>query len=146
MAIKGVWVDFSKCGLPTKNAKEEALSAQVRKILEQIDEVQRLLMERVKELDKHPAVLGETNLSLRTLMDKRRVLLVNLSKGKLEEDASHLLGGLLMTRVGLAAFSRADQPEPARIPHQLYADEFQNFTTLSLVNISVLPSWATQAP
>jgi hypothetical protein len=78
----------------------------------------------------------EQNLSLRTLMDKREVLLVNLAKGKLGEDASHLLGGLLMTSIGLAAFSRADQAENDRVPHHLYADEFQNFTTLSLVNMA----------
>jgi type IV secretory pathway TraG/TraD family ATPase VirD4 len=69
-------------------------------------------------------------------MDKREVLLVNLAKGKLGEDASHLLGGLLMTSIGLAAFSRADQIENHRVPHHLYADEFQNFTTLSLVNMA----------
>jgi len=78
----------------------------------------------------------EQNLSLRILMDTKQVLLVNLAKGRLGEDASHLLGGLLMTSLGLAAFSRANIPESTRMPFYLYADEFQNFTTLSLVNMA----------
>jgi len=76
------------------------------------------------------------NLSLRQMMDTRQVLLVNLSKGRLGEDASHLLGGLLMTSIGLAAYSRADIVLDERQPFYLYADEFQNFTTLSLVNMA----------
>lgn len=76
------------------------------------------------------------NLSLRGIMDKEQVLLINLSKGKLGEDASLLLGGLLMTSIGLAAFSRADVPEEKRRDFALYADEFQSFTTLSLVNMA----------
>lgn len=75
-------------------------------------------------------------LSLRRIMDDGQVLLVNLAKGKLGEDASLLLGGLLMTSVGLAAFSRADSPEHQRRDFALYADEFQSFTTLSLVNMA----------
>lgn len=79
---------------------------------------------------------AETNLSFRTAMDKGQAILVNLSKGKLGEDASSLLGTLLMTSVGLAAFSRANVPEQQRNNFTLYADEFQNFTTLSLVNMA----------
>jgi len=45
------------------------------------------------------------------------------------------LGGLLVTTIGLAAFSRADMPEKDRRPHWLYVDEFQSFTTLSLANM-----------
>jgi len=78
----------------------------------------------------------KVNLSFRRIMDEGQVLLVNLSKGKLGEDASHLLGGLLVTSLGLAAYSRADVQEEARRDFILYADEFQNFTTLSLVNMA----------
>jgi len=77
-----------------------------------------------------------TNLSLRTIMDQNQVLLVNLAKGRLGEDASHLFGGLLMTSIGLAAYSRADSDVDTRVPHFLYADEFQNFTTLAVVNMA----------
>ena len=76
------------------------------------------------------------NLSFRRIMDEGKIILVNLSKGKLGEDASHLLGGLLMTSVGLAAYSRADITEEKRKDFTLYADEFQNFTTLSIVNMA----------
>ncbi|RJX18445.1 MAG: DUF87 domain-containing protein [Desulforudis sp.] len=76
------------------------------------------------------------NLSLRRIMDQGQVLIINLSKGKLGEDASLLLGGLLMTSFGLAAFSRSDIPENERRDFFLYADEFQSFTTLSLVNMA----------
>ncbi|MCB2189759.1 MAG: type IV secretion system DNA-binding domain-containing protein [Deltaproteobacteria bacterium] len=79
---------------------------------------------------------AKTNLSFRKAMDSGQAILVNLSKGKLGEDASSLLGSLLMTSVSLAALSRADTPEANRRDFALYADEFQNFTTLSLANMA----------
>ena len=72
---------------------------------------------------------------IRKLMDEGKILLVNLAKGKLGEDSASLLGGLLVTTIGLAAFSRADMPEQERRAHWLYVDEFQSFTTLSLANM-----------
>jgi hypothetical protein len=74
-------------------------------------------------------------LSLRRIMDEGRVLLVNLSKGRLGDDAASLLGGLLVTAFGLAALSRADLPHAARRPFFLYVDEFQSFTTLSFATM-----------
>jgi Type IV secretion-system coupling protein DNA-binding domain len=74
-------------------------------------------------------------LSIRRIMDSGGVLLVNLSKGRLGEDSSALLGGLVVTTVGLAAFSRADLPAEARKEFFVYVDEFQSFTTLALVNM-----------
>ncbi len=58
------------------------------------------------------------------------MLLVNLAKGRIGEDSSSLLGGLLVTTLGLAAFSRAELPAPERRDFFVYVDEFQNFTTL----------------
>lgn len=72
---------------------------------------------------------------LRRVMDEGKLLLVNLAKGKIGEDTSMLLGALLITRVGLAALSRADIPEGERKDFHLYIDEFQNFTTLSLASM-----------
>lgn len=72
---------------------------------------------------------------LRTVMDKGKVLLVNLAKGKLGEDTAALLGSLLVSRIGLAALSRADTPEDARRDFFVYLDEFQNFSTLSLATM-----------
>ncbi|HEY6803867.1 MAG TPA: type IV secretion system DNA-binding domain-containing protein [Pyrinomonadaceae bacterium] len=67
---------------------------------------------------------------LREVMDSGKILLVNLAKGRIGEDAAALLGALLMTKAGLAGLSRADAPEESRRPFFVYADEFQTFTTL----------------
>ena len=76
----------------------------------------------------------QQQLSLRRIMDEGKILIVNLAKGRIGEDASSLLGGLLMTMLTNAAFSRADQPETVRRPFFLYADEFQNFATESFAD------------
>jgi type IV secretory pathway TraG/TraD family ATPase VirD4 len=75
------------------------------------------------------------DLHVRRIMDEGKVLLVNLAKGRLGEDSSSLLGGLLVTTIGLAAFSRADVPPAKRKDFFVYVDEFQSFTTLALVNM-----------
>jgi len=75
------------------------------------------------------------DLRIRKIMDEGGVLLVNLAKGRLGSDSSNLLGGMLVTTIGLAAFSRADMPESERRPFFLYIDEFQNFTTLSVASM-----------
>jgi hypothetical protein len=80
-------------------------------------------------------VAPASDIRFRALMDEGRVLIVNLSKGQLGEDASMLLGGLLVSTLGLAAFSRAETPLASRPPFFLYVDEFQTFTTLSFVNM-----------
>ncbi|MDR3526617.1 MAG: type IV secretion system DNA-binding domain-containing protein [Rhizomicrobium sp.] len=80
-------------------------------------------------------VAPQTSLSFRSIMDEGRVLLVNLSKGQLGEDSSHVLGGLIVSTLGLAAFSRAEDPASARRPFFIYIDEFQSFTTLMLANM-----------
>lgn len=72
---------------------------------------------------------------LRHVMDERKILLVNLAKGKIGEDASSLLGALLVTKIGLAGLSRADAPEGNRSDFYLYMDEFQNFATLSVASM-----------
>jgi type IV secretory pathway TraG/TraD family ATPase VirD4 len=77
----------------------------------------------------------DEDLHVRRIMDEGKVLLVNLSKGRLGEDSSSLLGGLLVTTIGLAAFSRADVPPQRRRNFYVYVDEFQSFTTLALVNM-----------
>jgi hypothetical protein len=77
----------------------------------------------------------ENALRLRSMMDQGQVLLVNLAKGEIGEDSAGLLGGLLMTSLGLAAFSRTELPEHARRPFFLFVDEFQEFTTLSIANM-----------
>jgi len=72
---------------------------------------------------------------LRKVMDEGRILLVNLAKGKIGEDTAALLGALLVSRIGLAALSRADTPEQSRKDFYVYLDEFHIFTTLSLASM-----------
>jgi hypothetical protein len=72
---------------------------------------------------------------LRRVMDEGQILVVNLAKGKIGEDSAGLLGALLVSRIGLAALSRADVAEETRRDFFVYLDEFQNFTTLSLANM-----------
>jgi hypothetical protein len=74
-------------------------------------------------------------LSLRRAMDEGKVLLVNLSKGKLGDDTSGLLGAFLVSTLALAAFSRADTAETDRPDFFLYVDEFQSFTTPAVVEM-----------
>jgi len=78
---------------------------------------------------------SRSSFDLRQLMDDRNILLVNLAKGKIGEDASALLGALLVTKIGLAGLSRADIPEETRQDFYLYLDEFQTYySTLSLAS------------
>lgn len=69
----------------------------------------------------------ESRINFRSAMDERKVLLVNLSKGKLGEDNASFLGSLIILKLQLAAMSRIDQPEAERRDHYLYVDEFQSF-------------------
>jgi hypothetical protein len=78
---------------------------------------------------------SDNRLRLRRLMDERRILAINLAKGVIGEDSAKLLGGLLVTAMGLAAFTRADIAPAERRPFFLYVDEFQSFTTLSVANM-----------
>jgi len=74
-------------------------------------------------------------ISLRRIMDQGKILLVNLAKGRIGEDSSALLGGLLVTTIGLAAYSRADMAPGERRDFFVYIDEFQSFTTLAVANM-----------
>src|SRR6266568_1568688 len=72
---------------------------------------------------------------LRRVMDEGKILLVNLAKGKIGEDTSSLLGAMLVTKIGLAALSRAELSETDRRDFCLYADEFPSFTTTSFAGM-----------
>ena len=82
-------------------------------------------------------IIGQvhTKLDIRKIMDEGKILIVNLSKGAIGEDASRLIGALLITKIQLAAMSRVDTPEAERRDFYLYVDEFQNFATESFANI-----------
>jgi len=82
-------------------------------------------------------IIGQvrSTINMRKIMDEGKILIANISKGRIGEDNSRLLGALLITKLQLAAMSRVDVPEEDRKDFYLYVDEFQNFATKSFVNI-----------
>jgi len=82
-------------------------------------------------------VVGQvkSSIDLRDIMDKKKILILNLSKGRIGEDTMQLLGAMIVTKLYLAAMSRVDIPETERNDFYLYVDEFQNFATESFANI-----------
>lgn len=77
----------------------------------------------------------KSSFSVEEVMDEGKILLVNLSQGKLGEDNAALLGAMLITKIQLAAMARAHVPEEDRRDFYLYVDEFQNFATESFTKI-----------
>lgn len=82
-------------------------------------------------------ILGQvtSTIDLREIMDTRKILIMNFSKGRIGEDASALLGAMMITKIQLAAMSRIDIEEEKRQDFYLYVDEFQNFATDSFATI-----------
>src|ERR1700741_4508356 len=82
-------------------------------------------------------IIGQpkSSFNIREIMDERKILIVNLSRGLIGEDNASLLGALLVTKIQMGAMSRADIPQTDRIPFYLYVDEFQNFATDSFAVI-----------
>lgn len=95
--------------------------------------------------------------NIRQVMDEGKILLVNLSRGQVGEDNAAILGALMVTKIQLAAMSRADMPLENRRPFYLYVDEFQNFATDSFavilsearkygLNLTVANQYVSQMP
>jgi len=82
-------------------------------------------------------IIGQTKsgFDLREIMDNKKILLVNLSKGRVGELNSQLLGMIFVMKFNAAAMGRADMPESERQDFSLYVDEFQNFATDSFATI-----------
>ncbi len=82
-------------------------------------------------------ILGQSRstLNMREIMDSGKIFIANLSKGKMGEDNSALLGAMIISRLQLAAMSRVDIPEEKRRDFFMYVDEFQNFATDSFASI-----------
>ena len=82
-------------------------------------------------------ILGQphSSIDMRRVMDERKILIFNLSKGRIGEDNSALLGAMVITKLQLAAMSRIDILEAGRRDFYLYVDEFQNFATDSFATI-----------
>ncbi len=77
----------------------------------------------------------KSRIDVRQIMDEKKIFIMNLSKGRIGEDNSRLLGGMLVTKMQLSAMERVDMPEANRPDFFLYVDEFQNFATPSFANI-----------
>lgn len=82
-------------------------------------------------------IVGQTKsaFDVRKAMDEEKILIMNLSKGRIGEDNSALLGAMMITKIQLAAMSRVDLEEKERKDFYLYVDEFQNFATESFAGI-----------
>lgn len=77
----------------------------------------------------------KSKIHIRKIMDEWKILLINLSKGKIGEDNAAMVGSFLVTKFQIDAMSRADIEYKARKDFYLYIDEFQNFATDSFENI-----------
>lgn len=121
--IKGFWVnEFSRY---SQKFETEATAA---------------IQNKIGQFVANPLVrniLGQNKsaLNFRQAIDARKILIFNLSKGRIGEDNSALLGSMIITKLQLAAMSRVDILEEDRKDFYLYVDEFQNFATDSFANI-----------
>ncbi len=77
----------------------------------------------------------KSTINIREIMDSKKIFIVNLSKGRVGEDNSRLLGAMLVTKLYLSAMERVDIKAKDRKPFFLYVDEFQNFATESFASI-----------
>lgn len=82
-------------------------------------------------------IIGQSHsaFNIREVMDQKKILLVSLSKGKVGEVNSSLLGLIMVTKLQMAAMARADMAKDKRHDFYLYMDEFQNFATDSIATI-----------
>jgi len=74
-------------------------------------------------------------LRFRKIMDEGQILIVNLAKGRLGSDVSNILGGLIVSAIAHAAYSRQNIPEQDRRPYLLYVDEFHSFTNSTFADM-----------
>lgn len=82
-------------------------------------------------------IVGQTKstINLRQIMDEGKILIVNLSKGKIGDSNARLLGAMLISKIQMAAMSRVNIPENARRDFYLYVDEFQNMISDTFATI-----------
>ena len=84
---------------------------------------------------RHIVGQPKSTIDMGEIMDSQKILIVNLSKGRIGEDSMRLLGGMIITKIQLAAMGRVFVPEAERKDFYLYVDEFQNFATESFATI-----------
>lgn len=125
-SVKSFWVDeFAKY---TDRMAAEAVPA---------------IQNKIGQFTSNPLIRNmvgqvKSSFNLRDIMDKRKILIVNLSKGRIGDTNANLLGGMMITKIYLAAMSRADIPDMVmkKMPNfYLFVDEFQNFANESFADI-----------
>lgn len=121
--LKNFWVN--EFGRMPPRLKEEAISPILNKVGQFVSSP---LIRNIIESPYSTVDLEET-------MNQGKILLVNLSQGRLGEDNSSLLGSMLITKLQLAAMNRVNVPEEERRDFYLFVDEFQNFATTSFIKI-----------
>ena len=122
-AVKSYWInEFAKY---PERYREEATGA---------------IQNKIGQFISNPLIrniVGQTKstFNVRDVMDNKKILIINLSKGRIGEDNTALLGTMLITKLQIAAMSRVDIPESERADFFLYVDEFQTFATPSFAGI-----------
>lgn len=121
--LKNFWInEFNKF---TPRLHSESTSPILNKV------GQFLSSQTIRNIVGHPT----STIDLETMMNEGKIVIVNLSQGKLGEDSSALLGAMMITKMQLAAMNRVYLPEEKRRDFYLYVDEFQNFATQSFIKI-----------
>ncbi len=121
--LKNFWMyEFAKM---SPQMKSEAVSPILNKV------GQFLSSQTIRNIVGSPV----STVNLEKMMNEGKIVIVNLSQGKLGEDSSALLGAMIITKMQLAAMNRISQAEEARRDFYLYVDEFQNFATRSFIKI-----------
>jgi energy-coupling factor transporter ATP-binding protein EcfA2 len=126
VSVKSFWVDeFAKY---TERMAAESVPA---------------IQNKIGQFTANPLIrnmIGQSKSSfdIRNMMDNKKIMIINLSKGKIGESNANLLGGMLITKIYLGAMSRADVPDRVlkTLPNfYLFVDEFQNFANESFADI-----------
>ncbi len=121
--LKNFWLnEFNKM---SPQLRSEAISPILNKV------GQFLSSQTIRNIIGSPV----STVNLETMMNDGKIILANLSQGKLGEDNSALLGAMLITKMQLAAMNRVYVSEESRRDFYLYVDEFQNFATSSFIKI-----------
>jgi len=121
--LKNFWVN--EFGKMTPQLRSEAIMPILNKV------GQFLSSQTIRNIVGYP----KSTINLEAMMNEGKIILMNLSQGKLGEDNSALLGAMMITKIQLAAMGRVYQNEESRRDFYLYVDEFQNFATSSFVKI-----------
>lgn len=120
-AVRDFWV-----GIASKTSGDGSLKNMAAYITNKFTEFTQ------NELVRMVVGQSKSSINLREIMDRKRILLINLSKGLLSEADSMFLGMMLTGRMFAAAMTRASMAPSRRVPFHIYIDEFQNFTSSSI--------------